>query len=1050
MGKKIYIDYENAKYSKIDLANKLKTSVYQISKTVDKGNLKLWVDKKPQRLEEEKIDNVVRIRIGGEFLTLKELALKLNITTRQVYNLRKQGKIIEAIENKNTTVYKQRPPTIISSTMREIRYYIDDENNTPITSYEMWFNIRKSLSLNKDLFGLSKNINLKIFYNTNGKNFFRVIRITQPNSTLLRSSEDIVNEINTLQEGKAIHEKKYQNGELISGSDEIDLEQATVNMRLFELFYIFKDPMGGSKEDRHYKNINNENFELIDYRSKDNNCLFAILKHVLCISKQNNTLRKECGFEFNKEISISDLRQIEDILQVKINVYSDDGRVLRKSELCGVNVLEANVVLALGHYYHILGPKKITKKEEKKKVEEKNTKVKYLFWDIETVFDHTKDFTSITYAVTWKTGNKLYFEKGYDSLDKFYDFLCGNIDKEDGKKICYKIIGFNSSRFDNFPLCHILEKNNKLSEVFYVNNSILEIYNSLGHTVFDLARYLPGSLKKNCDNFKIKNKKVDGFDHNIPQLMFKEGKLLEWIENNTEFEEYCKMDVLSLEELFYKVNSSIEGITKEIDIKDNQGNKIDCKTYLTSNPTIGCSAYKLWKKTISGIDINYDVPDGIDMNKIEYDNFIRASMFGGRTQCFMGCKKIESELKLIDVKSLYPYACKTNIYPVGKSIYIETFKENKQGIYRCVIEQKTSEIIVDRQTGLKRTKPNVIPLRSKYEPLNWDYNEKIECVLTNVDIESLKTHKFKVEIKDGVYWENSIDIFSKYVSIFEDIKNKHDLWKAKGDEKYNCGIREMCKLYLNSLTGKVGQRNFLSKTSILRTDSDNSKIISQLDEDTIVPHTLGNTLVLITGDLKDPIRKPKPAHLISFIYSYSRKHMYDNIISKYLTYYMDTDSALMSFDSYEKMKTENELCKGDKFGVFEDEYPKEKINLAYCISPKEYSLWDEDKLIKIRAKGVHKDNKFMKGILCVSGEDNREGVNEEFIDNEELLEKLKDADIVGSKSFYESRLNGQPLSVYTFKITRSLELDSNGVKHFNVKGENIIKHFETQVIKEFV
>ena len=1065
MGKKLFINYENNKYSKKDLALKLNVSEYKITQILNKNELKLW-EEKPRYLEEDKIGNMVRVRIGGQFLTLKELSVKLNVSLRQVYNLRKEGRIIEAIENKNPTVYKQGRPTAIGSNIRQIRYTINNNNDTPITSNEMWYNIRKSLDLNRDIFGAANNINLKIFYTTNdGKNYWRNIRITLPRSNILRNSNDIINEINALQKGESIHEPQYNNGGLVSGSDSIDEEVATVNMKIFELYYYFKDPMGGCNEGRIYKKVKSDKFELIDYRSKDNNCLFAIIRHVLSLNKQNNTLRNECGIEFGKEISLNDLRQIEDTLQVKINVYNENGDIIRKSELCGINVLEANVVLALGHYYHILGPKKLTKKEiNEVKPKNENVVKRNLFWDIETIFDINSDFTTVTYAVTWKVSgkDKVYYETGFNSMDKFYEFLSDNITHDEvrssteqvsaslrGKEIHYKIIGFNSSRFDNFPLCHILEKNDNLKEVFYVNNSILEIFTNLGHTVFDLARYLPGSLKKNCDNFNLVNKKVDGFNHEIPQLMFDSGKLEEWIKDNKELEQYCKMDVLSLEELFYKVNKSIEEITKNIDIKNNQGEKIDCTMYLTSNPTIGCSAYKLWKKIIGGVDINYNVPKELNMNKVEYDNFIRSSMYGGRTQCFMGCKKIEGELKLIDVKSLYPFACKSNIYPIGKSIFTKNYVANKQGIYNCIIEQKTSEVVYDKMNNFERSKPKIIPLREKYKPLNWDYEGEIKCVLTNVDIESLKTHNFKVEVKDGVYWENSMDIFSKYVSIFEDIKNKHDKWKKEGNSEYNCGIREMCKLYLNSLTGKVGQRNFLNKTCILRSDSDNMKVLSQLDEDTIIPHTLGSSLVLITGDLKDPIRRPKPAHLISFIYSYSRKHMYDNILSKYLTYYMDTDSALMSLDSYEKMKTENKLCKGNEFGVFEDEYEKEKINIAYCIAPKEYSLFNDEKMVKIRAKGVRGSDKFMKGILCVSGEDKRNGVSDEFIDNDELIKRLETCNVVGSKDFYEMRLKGEPLSVYTFKISRSLKMDENGVKHFTLKGENIIKHFEAQCIIEY-
>ena len=90
---------------------------------------------------------------------------------------------------------------------------------------------------------------------------------------------------------------------------------------------------------------------------------------------------------------------------------------------------------------------------------------------------------------------------------------------------------------------------------------------------------------------------------------------------------------------------------------------------------------------------------------------------------------------------------------------------------------------------------------------------------------------------------------------------------------------------------------------------------------------LGGSFSLLTGKKSkkavfEDAKDKKPAYLGMFVYSYSRKLMYEKILGRYVSLYMDTDSAAMPIIEYDRMCNANlytELIDTGEYGCLEEE-----------------------------------------------------------------------------------------------------------------------------------
>lgn len=165
----------------------------------------------------------------------------------------------------------------------------------------------------------------------------------------------------------------------------------------------------------------------------------------------------------------------------------------------------------------------------------------------------------------------------------------------------------------------------------------------------------------------------------------------------------------------------------------------------------------------------------------------RESYCGGRVECFYIGEKTDANYYVFDVNSLYASVMRNNLYPVMykkrvKSPSLEDighFLDNYSSIAKVLIETEETAYAVKRD----RT---IFPTGTFW------------VTLTTPELKYALARGHIVEIREAYLYEQA-DIFSHYVDKFYQLRQR---FKSDGRSDYD----EICKLLLNSLYGKFGQK----------------------------------------------------------------------------------------------------------------------------------------------------------------------------------------------------------------------------------------------------
>lgn len=611
---------------------------------------------------------------------------------------------------------------------------------------------------------------------------------------------------------------------------------------------------------------------------------------------------------------------------------------------------------------------------------------KIVVFDFETVFDYsTFAAPARAYSVAWtvfdinsppenfddyrnsENTRMVKGEKLGDCAKIFFDFI-----REAPADTKYTLVGFNSSRFDNFILLEQGMNKECVNNIVWVNNSIHQFMLCGRHDCVDIAKLIPGqSLDSACKAFCTVPRKLEGFSHRAPQEAFNTGGqagLDKWIEENlTKLTEYNINDVLSLAHLTVLIRKNLINLIG-----------ID---FLGGKPmgTIASIAMKglqkVWKdslKTIGGAKPKCAEEEAEDL-------YYRSAIRGGRVQNFAN-KPIEitgERLRMIDVASLYPTVMtgtnrKNQLlgdakfhygeFPVGKATDTKEFVSGKPGFYEVLIHSQPS--------------PAIIPIRAKGVPLDWTagaiVDEKSPAVITSTEVELIRAHGGNVEVLRGRYWEKSTpNLFIAYFEKLVSEKNRQDALKENKSPDYNPALREMCKLLMNSTSGKFLQRNFKEATFFVRNGREKEDTLKKLKEETVIIEPFYNGTLLITGQLNDDLvykaTRAQASQIGVFIYSYARFYMYQLIYSRYPTLYTDTDSAVLREGDYLRFRAENPTLdfigqnRVKALGDLEEEFGEANATTdAIFIRPKFYLMVPRDVngnalmgCVKAKVKGVN-------------------------------------------------------------------------------------------------
>lgn len=772
-------------------------------------------------------------------------------------------------------------------------------------------------------------------------------------------------DVNTKISSRAVIEARLNKlllkGENLVGSDNLGESQLPM---LDNFEYRYRVPIRGGASNT-YSSLKHKLYNCRSPLSTNNNCLLMIIKQFLGLRERCDTMRMNLGLEIGEAIDILQIPILEKYYHINIAVHNGHSVICKTEE----NTYELeygyfhkdrnstypktlNVYLCNAHYYEVkkfnninicqitgeeLGKKKkfnkkeirdILRKQNREYVCNKKKKEILLFFDFETVFDIRENSKLKPYSASWFTlgvderyefseglVEKTHFHCGFDCVEVLLKFILSCPSDS-----IYNLVGYNSSRFDNFFLLDAALMSGVRVDPFIVNSSVLKL-NIRRHKSFDLCRFVMSSLDKACKDFMTSPAKLKGFSHfEVQDLYDSEGSdtFIKRMRGKEELVKYNKYDVLCLASLFQKVRDSVKMITG---------------LEILASLTLASLAYKnlLGDEEFKKVEAPKTYED---------DVFFRGAIIGGRTQTKYGKKFVEDakDYRMYDVVSLYPYVMLERIYPTGSYSKTDKFMEGKMGIYSCEVVNRGD-------------KPNVVPLRG--ETLDWDYKGVIRCALTSVDILDLKKYGHSVKIGEGIYWECTSDkVFEKLRGV-KKAKMGQDVYKSEKDERYNPALRQMYKLVLNSVSGKMAERNHEDINMLVGTSDEVRKFEEKLRKDSgmEIGCMTGGKMFLrgkITGE--NAFKNPSPSFIGCFIYSYARSYMYNTMIYPRDTIYMDTDSGFIHKD-----EAPLDLV-GTDFGCYDEEIYDETMcpTRAWFVAPKFYMIEsDNEKKHKIRIKGIN-------------------------------------------------------------------------------------------------
>lgn len=724
-----------------------------------------------------------------------------------------------------------------------------------------------------------------------------------------------------------------------------------------------------------------------DDNEKENRCI---------IIESKNELIYEAGKEHKIIAQIYYQPEINHYSHIKeIKDHNICGKTGDNINIVGVRTIKQikDRILEQGRNY--IADRKEYKKEKapiyekvrtQEKKQERISKTKLLFFDFETVWDPKCNSKVIPYSVAWFvcsmnekdrdfTNDEVNISYGLDTCQ--YELLKFIRSAQDNTK--YLLVSFNGSRFDNFILANAAANRDCLTNIFWTTGCIrgMEIGR---HSSLDIAKLNPGmSLDKSCNDFKTTPKKVVGFSHLVVQDAFLSGKLDEWLnKNRVEASEYVKTDVLCLASLTMKMRDAFI--------------KLSGLNFLEDANKLGTAGSVAWNALSKSVELPLAESEEVDI-------FIRKAITGGRTENFMerGFKAI-GQYRMVDVKSEYPtvmYAQNQELfdeklmygyYPTGQAIKTDKYIENHLGVYRIKV--------------IKQPKINIFARREEGQPLDWKCKEEFETYTTNCSIELLKLNDGECEIYEGYYWtEKSRDLFKGFLKPIFDEKDKQDLLKDNKSSDYNPALRAICKILMNSSSGKTLQRNYDDLCVLVKGLAQQLKAEKKMKNDIsddfiFINKSTGILIGKVKEEEKYNQKKAKPSQLGIFIYEYARTYLYEMLLKKYNPMYCDTDSCLMTQEDYNIfVKDQPQLSKGESLGQIGEELGEYEKCEIILMAPKMYMVCPTINDIpthkdhikyKIKGVGVQKD-KMILNLKTIEEMTNEELYNEYNNVNSKLL-----------------------------------------------------------------
>lgn len=322
--------------------------------------------------------------------------------------------------------------------------------------------------------------------------------------------------------------------------------------------------------------------------------------------------------------------------------------------------------------------------------------------------------------------------------------------------------------------------------------------------------------------------------------------------------------------------------------------------------TVASQSQKVLRTFLS--DPIYSLPKSVD-------RFVRKALHGGRTEIFKFTyfKNLKNKfLKVIDVKSLYPFICASFLFPDGRAIFTTDFKNDKLGYYDCIVSCPDNMKIPF--LPVKKDNKLIYP------------TGKFEGTYFSEEILYAKTLGYEIEIIQGYYFTEKRDYFSEMMKF----------GFAKKEAKGTVG--EVWKYFINNVWGRL----------VLKLDREEIILGATLEKG-LKPKDIyfdtPNGKIQVFGKPKKldtptnaAIGAAVPAYAGIYLHKMMLKIPYENL------YACDTDSIFTDCDD-EILKPflGKELGCWDLQGIYKE---------AVFVAPKNYVLTDAEDEVLIKSKGI--------------------------------------------------------------------------------------------------
>lgn len=420
----------------------------------------------------------------------------------------------------------------------------------------------------------------------------------------------------------------------------------------------------------------------------------------------------------------------------------------------------------------------------------------------------------------------------YDGLETFFfsswrdylEWLNENCDEMKYRKF----IAHNGGGFDYISLVEFLIESKKYEyEIIMAQSDIIILsicVNKVNIQFFDSAKvFVYSSLDKLSQVFNVDHKKIEVDYDKSDMRKFKK-------ENEKLYFQYLAYDVISLFEV-------CQSFQKLLNIQ-----------YFPA--TIASLSMYLFRRDFMKANQNLFKP------RKAVDDYISNAYTGGRVEVFQASEF--EKVDVYDINSLYP-SVMLQPMPIGLPKKAYSFHKNKIGVYHIKFNQYDRNIpaVLWRKTGMS--------LEFVYEGEGYFFTPEIE---------KAKEIGCNIEIIDGYVWLKSETVFKKFVNHFYNLRQKNQ----------DNALNYICKIILNSLYGKFGQREEKTRLKYF-TSHDSVKKLIKNSNVKITQYNEVEGMYKITDCLEV---KHRIIQFAAYITSLARIRLYENIDTE--TIYCDTDS----------------------------------------------------------------------------------------------------------------------------------------------------------------